>query len=132
MCGKWGLWGGSDSGQFQGLPEAILSCSPPCLKSFSGGWNVYISKETVTSKSLLVGAESVQQDCERAGHIVFTVGSREETASGTVGSRPPDYWKVPATFLRDINLFRDFKQGSDSPLSSSVAVTPDQSTQTSL
>ena len=28
-----------ESGQFQGLPEAILSCLPFCLKSFStGGW----------------------------------------------------------------------------------------------
>lgn len=54
FCLRWGSqlpppshsdWEGpSESGHFQGLPEAVLSC----LRSFPAGWNVSILEETVT------------------------------------------------------------------------------------
>lgn len=36
----------SESDQFQGFPEVILSCFPPCLKNFLKVWNVLILEET--------------------------------------------------------------------------------------
>ena len=38
----------SESGQFQGLLEVLLSCLPFCLKSFPAAWNVSFSEVTVT------------------------------------------------------------------------------------
>ena len=35
-----GREGPSESGQFQGLPEALLSCLLPVLRSIPVGWNV--------------------------------------------------------------------------------------------
>lgn len=40
-----GKEGSSESAQFRGLPGAILSSLPPCLKSFLTGWNVSTSEE---------------------------------------------------------------------------------------
>lgn len=37
----------SESGQFQRVPEAILSYLSSCLKSFPAEWNVSILEETV-------------------------------------------------------------------------------------
>jgi hypothetical protein len=37
----------SESGQFQGLPEAILRYLPSCLRSFPEDWNVSLSEKTV-------------------------------------------------------------------------------------
>lgn len=55
------LWSGSaiESSQFQGLPGAILSCLPLCLKSFSGGWDVSVWKATVTQYSTPSSGPSV-------------------------------------------------------------------------
>jgi hypothetical protein len=47
-----GREGSSHSVQFQGLPEAILSRLPSCLKSFAASWNGLISEETVTQQGL--------------------------------------------------------------------------------
>jgi len=41
-----GSKGSSKFGQFQGLPEAIMTCLPSCLISFPAEWNVLISEET--------------------------------------------------------------------------------------
>jgi hypothetical protein len=43
-----GKRGPSESGQFQGVLEAVLSCLPSCLKMFPAGWDVSISEETTT------------------------------------------------------------------------------------
>lgn len=45
-CGREGP---SESGQFQGLPGALLSCLPSCLRSFSVERNVSILQKTVTT-----------------------------------------------------------------------------------
>ena len=46
----------TESGHFQGLPEANVSCSLSCLRSFPAGWNVLISEEVFTWHSLYMGA----------------------------------------------------------------------------
>ena len=43
----------SDSGQFQELPEGILSCLPSYLRSLPEGGNVSIAEKTVTQHTML-------------------------------------------------------------------------------
>lgn len=43
------LW--HKSGQVQGLPEATLSCLPPCLKSVPTGCHVSVLEETVHNRA---------------------------------------------------------------------------------
>lgn len=50
-----GREGPSESSQFQELPRAILSCLPSCLRSFPGGWNVWISDSFLIMFAILKG-----------------------------------------------------------------------------
>ena len=41
--------GPSEAGWFQGLPEAVFSCLPSCLKCISAKWNALLSEGTVAT-----------------------------------------------------------------------------------